>query len=56
MSNSINTNVGAFVALQNLSSVNTRLNTVQNQVSTGLKVASAIDDASSFAIAQGIRG
>jgi flagellin len=56
MSNSINTNVGAFVALENLSSVNSRLNTVQNQVSTGLKVASAIDDASSFAIAQGIRG
>jgi len=56
MSNSINTNVGAFVALQNLSSVNSRLNTVQNQVSTGLKVASAVDDASSFAIAQGIRG
>jgi flagellin len=56
MSNSINTNVGAFVALANLSSVNSRLNVVQNQVSTGLKVASAIDDASSFAIAQGIRG
>jgi flagellin len=56
MSNSINTNVGAFVALANLSSVNSRLNTVQNQVSTGYKVSSAIDDASSFAIAQGIRG
>jgi len=56
MSNSINTNIGAFVALQNLSLVNSRLNVVQNQVSTGLKVASAIDDASSFAIAQGIRG
>ena len=56
MSNSVNTNVGAFVALQNLSNVNSRLNVVQNQVSTGLKVASAVDDASSFAIAQGIRG
>jgi len=56
MTNSINTNVGAFVALQNLSNVNSRLNVVQNQVSTGLKVASAVDDASSFAIAQGIRG
>ncbi len=56
MSNSINTNVGAFVALANLSTVNTKLNTVQNQVSTGYKVASAIDDASSFAIAQGVRG
>ena len=54
--NSINTNIGAFVALQNLNAVNTRLDTVQNRVSTGLKVNSAVDDASSFAIAQGVRG
>jgi flagellin len=54
--NSINTNVGAYVALQNLNSVNTRLDQVQNRVSTGLKVNSAIDDASSFSIAQGVRG
>src|SRR5262245_8702048 len=56
MSNSIKTNVGAFVALRNLSSVTSRLTVTQNQVSTGYKVASAIDDASSFAIAQGVRG
>ncbi len=56
MSNSINTNAQAFVALQNLNSVNSNLSVTQNRVSTGLKVASAIDDASSFAIAQGIRG
>ncbi|MBI1774763.1 MAG: flagellin [Proteobacteria bacterium] len=56
MTSSINTNVGAFVALQNLNIINARLNAVQNQVATGLKVASAVDDASSFAIAQGIRG
>jgi flagellin len=54
--NSINTNVAAFVALQNLNTVNGRLDTVQNRVSTGLKVAGAVDDASSFAIAQGVRG
>ena len=54
--NSINTNIGAFVALQNLNSVNSRPDTVQNRVSTGLKVNSAVEDASSFAIAQGIRG
>ena len=54
--NSINTNIGAFVALQNLNAVNTRLDTTQNRVSTGLKVNSAVDDASSFAIAQGVRG
>ena len=54
--NSINTNVSAYVALQNLNSVNDRLDTIQNRVSTGLKVNSAVDDASSFAIAQGTRG
>jgi flagellin len=54
--NSINTNIGAFVALQNLNATNTKLDRVQNRVSTGLKVNSAIDDASSFAIAQGVRG
>src|SRR6185295_5802953 len=54
--NSINTNIGAFVALQNLNSVNTRLDSTQNRVSTGLKVNNAVEDASSFAIAQGIRG
>jgi flagellin len=54
--NSINTNLGAYVALQNLNSINSRLDTVQNRVSTGLKVNNAVDDASSFSIAQGIRG
>jgi flagellin len=54
--NSINTNVGAFVALQNLNAINSRLDVVQNRVSTGLKISDAVQDASSFAIAQGIRG
>jgi flagellin len=54
--NSINTNIGAFVALQNLNTINSRLDVVQNRVSTGLKVADAVQDASSFAIAQGVRG
>jgi len=54
--NSVNTNVAAFVALQNLNTINTRLDTVQNRVSTGLKVNNAVDDASNFAIAQGTRG
>ena len=54
--NSINTNPGVFVALRTLNSVNRNLDTVQNLVSTGLKVAGALDDASNFAIAQGIRG
>jgi flagellin len=54
--NSINTNVGSFVALRNLNSVNRNLDVVQNRVSTGLKVSGALDDASNFSIAQGIRG
>ena len=54
--NSINTNVAAFVALQNLNIINTRLDITQNRVSTGLKVNSAVEDASNFSIAQGIRG
>ena len=53
---SINTNVGAMVALRNLSSSNEALARTQDRVSTGLKVIGAKDDASSFAIAQGIRG
>ena len=53
--NSLNTNAGAFIALQNLNVVNSRLDVVQNRVSTGLKVVGAVDNASSFAIAQGIR-
>ena len=52
---SINTNVGAMVALMNLSTTQTNLNTTQNRISTGLKVTGAVDDAADFAIAQGLR-
>jgi flagellin len=54
--NSINTNIGALVALRNLNATNSELNKVQNRVSTGFKVIGAKDNASTFAIAQGIRG
>ncbi len=54
--NSINTNIGALVALRNLNATNSELAKVQNRVSTGLKVIGAKDNASTFAIAQGIRG
>jgi flagellin len=50
--NSINTNVGAMVALQNLTSTEGSLATTQNRVSTGLKIASAADNGSIWAIAQ----
>ena len=51
--NSINTNMGAMVALQSLNSTNAQLSTAQNQISTGLRVAGAEDDGSIWAIAQG---
>jgi flagellin len=54
--NSIITNPSAFTALRTLNAINRNLDTVQNRVSTGLKVTGALDNASSFAIAQGIRG
>jgi flagellin len=56
VNNSILTNPEAFVALRNLEQTNQKLATTQNRVSTGLKVTGAVDDASNFAIAQGIRG
>jgi len=53
--NSINTNVGAMIALQNLNAINADLLTTQNRISTGLKVASAKDDPAAWAIAQSQR-
>jgi flagellin len=53
--NSVNTNVGAMVALQNLNSTNDELNTVQSRINTGLKVASAKDNGATWAIAQNQR-
>ena len=55
VSNSIMTNTSAFVALKNFQSINSKTETSQNRVSTGLRIASAMDSASIFAVAQGIR-
>jgi len=55
MSLSINTNMGAMVALQNLNATNTIMSETQSRISTGLKVASAKDDGATFAIAQSQR-
>ncbi len=52
---SVNTNVGAMVALQNLNATATSLQATQNIISTGLKVASAKDDGATWAIAQNQR-
>jgi flagellin len=55
MTLSVNTNVGAMVALQNLNMTSTSLQQTQQIVSTGLKVASAKDDGATYAIAQNQR-
>ena len=55
MTVSVNTNVGAMVALQNLNSTSTQLSATQNIISTGMKVASAKDDGAIYAIAQNQR-
>jgi flagellin len=53
--NSVNTNTGAMIALQSLNSTNAQLQTAQNQINTGLKVATAKDDGATWAIAQNMR-
>jgi flagellin len=50
--NSINTNVAAMIALQNLADTQTQLGVVQNRINTGLKIASAKDNGAIWAIAQ----
>jgi flagellin len=53
--NSVNTNVGAMVALQNLNATNKELSETQSRINTGLRVASAKDNGSIWAIAQNQR-
>jgi len=53
--NSVNTNVGAMVALQNLNATNRDLATTQDRINTGLKIASAKDNGAIWAIAQNQR-
>ncbi len=54
--NSVNTNVGAMLALSSLRTTQVALNVSSKQVQTGYRVADAADDASTFSVAQGIRG
>ncbi|MBJ7484248.1 flagellin [Brevundimonas sp.] len=54
--NSVNTNSGALIALQNLQSTNNELGVVQGRINTGKKVNSAKDNGAIWAIAQGQRG
>jgi flagellin len=53
--NSVNTNVGAMIALQNLQITNKELGQVQSRINTGKVVASAKDNGAVWAIAQGQR-
>ena len=55
MANSVNTNLGAMVALQNLNATNSELMTTQARISTGKKVNDAKDNGAVWAIAQGQR-
>lgn len=55
MSNSVNTNPGAMIALQNLNKSNMELREVQNRINTGLEVSGARDNGGIYAIAQRMR-
>ena len=55
MSNSINTNSQALIALQSLNTTNSQLSATQKRVSTGYRVADARDDGGAFAVAQAVR-
>jgi flagellin len=52
MTLSVNTNGGALIALQNLTSTESQLQKAQNEVSTGLAVAAPSDNGAIWAIAQ----
>lgn len=53
---SINTNTAANIALQNLTVTSQQMTQTQLNITTGLKVNGPKDDASTFAIAQSMRG
>lgn len=55
MANSVNTNMGALIALQNLNATSAELGVVQARINTGLKVSSAKDNGAVWAIAQSQR-
>lgn len=55
MTTSVNTNMSAMIALQNLNKSTRDLSDVQNRINTGLKVAGAKDNAAIYAVAQNMR-
>ena len=54
-SNSVNTNVGAMVALPNLNSTNADLAVTQGRINTGKRINNAKDNGAIWAIAQNQR-
>ncbi|MFN3834959.1 MAG: flagellin [Glycocaulis sp.] len=55
MALSVQTNVSAMIALQNLNKTNAELQTAQNRINTGLRIGGAKDNSSVFAVAQSMR-
>lgn len=56
MAFSINVNAGALSALRNLNQSTKEMQETQNHINTGLRIASAKDNAAVFSIAQKLRG
>ena len=54
--NSVNTNLGAAVALASLNKTSAALSAAQKRISTGYRVADAKDDGAAFAVAERVRG
>ena len=54
--NSVNTNLGAAVALASLNKTSEALSSTQKRISTGYRVADAKDDGAAFAVAERVRG
>jgi flagellin len=52
---SINTNIGATIALEALDSTTSQLQATQKQISTGFRVNDATDDGAAYAVAQRVR-
>ena len=55
MANSVNTNVSAMLALQNLNMTNSELNVTQGRINTGKRINNAKDNGAVWAIAQNQR-
>ena len=53
--NSVNTNMGAMIALQSLNRTNTDLAATEKRISTGSRVADSTDDGAAYAVAQSVR-